>query len=114
MELKNAPALNLARELREIWDADIECALNEARELLNTYAEFDGIEDDDSREYQLHKGRLALLSAGIEKIEALANEYEFAVDLIADADADKIDVEEGEAYILGRLEEYEDTGTFVQ
>ena len=64
-----------------------------------------------SREYRIKKGKWQFLQAAY---DILMDDYEmdFLLDLIADSDADVDNGEEGEDYILSRLEEYEENGEY--
>lgn len=111
---KTAPARALAMEAREI----LEAAYGEIAEKVKALADERAVPDDvseevaASREYRIKKGKWAFLQAAY---EILMDDYEmdYLLDLIADSDADTIDdPEEGEEYILARLEEYEANGEF--
>ena len=110
---KKAPAQALAMEAREI----LEAAYGEIAEKVKELADEREVPEDvseavaASREYRIKKGKWAFLQAAY---DILMDDYEmdYLLDLIADSDADIGNGEEGEDYILSRLEEYEENGEF--
>ena len=112
---KTAPASAIAYEARKI----LETAYGEIAEMVKALMDERAVPNDvseevaASREYRIKKGKWAFLQAAY---DILMDDYEmdYLLDLIADSDADKIcdTPEEGEDYILSRLEEYEENGEF--
>ena len=110
---KKAHAQALAMEAREI----LEAAYGEIAEKVKELADEREVPEDvseavaASREYRIKKGKWAFLQAAY---DILMDDYEmdYLLDLIADSDADVDNREEGEDYILSRLEEYEENGEF--
>lgn len=110
---KTAPAQALAMEAREI----LEAAYGEIAKKVKALADEREVPDDvseevaASREYRIKKGKWQFLQAAY---DILTDDYEmdFLLDLIADSDADVDNGEEGEDYILSRLEEYEENGEY--
>lgn len=110
---KTAPAHALAMEARRI----LEDAYAEIAEKVQALADEREVPDDvpedvaASREYRIKKGKWQFLQAAY---DILTDDYEmnYLLDLIADSDADVDNGEEGEDYILSRLEEYEENGEY--
>ena len=110
---QTAPAQALAMEARRILEAAYGEIAEKVKELADERAVPEAVSEEvaESREYRIKKGKWAFLQAAY---DILSDDYdlEYLLDLIADSDADVQHGEEGEDYILSRLEEYEENGEF--